>query len=175
MRALKLYPTYDHFDPRDERAFPLYEKAIELDIPVHFHMGYTGTVNAPMRYQMPWLLDEVGIKFPRMKVIVAHLGFPWVDECPCLLAKHRYWCADIAYWGGFPPEELLNAMRKFKYMCGGFDRLLHGSENPWTGTFTRTVIGLNEVAEEAGVKFRIGEGEMKKIMGENARRVYRLK
>ena len=38
-RAVKIYPSYDHFDPGDERLFPLYEKAIELDIPVQAHMG----------------------------------------------------------------------------------------------------------------------------------------
>jgi len=174
MRALKLLPTYDHFYPTDERVFPIYEKAIELDIPVHFHMGYTGTVNAPMKYQMPYLLDEVGIRFPKMKVIVAHLGFPWVDECLCLLAKHRHWYADIAYWGAFPPEVLIDALKKFEYMCS-FDRLLYGSENPWTGTFTKTIKNLNNIAEERGIRFKISNEDIKKILGENAKKPYKIK
>ncbi|MBC7218888.1 MAG: amidohydrolase [Hadesarchaea archaeon] len=173
MRALKLYPTYDHFDPRDERVFPIYEKAIELDLPVHFHMGYTGTINAPMKYQFPHLLDEVGIRFPEMKVIVAHMGFPWVDECLCLLMKHRHWYADIAYWGAFPPEFLIEMMKKFDFMCG-YRRLLYGSENPWTATFTKTVMNLNEIAKEKGISFRISEADLRKIMGENARKLYRI-
>ncbi|MFH1821338.1 MAG: amidohydrolase family protein [Methanobacteriota archaeon] len=173
MRAMKLYPTYDHFDPRDEKIFPLYEKAIELNLPVHFHMGYTGTINAPMKYQLPYLLDDVGIRFPEMQVIVAHMGFPWVDECLCLLMKHRHWYADIAYWGAFPPEVLIEMMRKFEYMCG-YERLLYGSENPWTATFTKTVMGINKIAEEKGIKFKVRDEDMKKIMGENAKKVYKI-
>lgn len=173
MRALKLYPTYDHFDPRDERLYPIYEKCIELDLPVHFHMGYTGTINAPMKYQLPYMLDDVGIKFPEMKVVVAHLGFPWVDECLALLMKHRHWCADVAYWGAFPPEVLIEAMKKFEYMCG-FDRLMYGSENPWTATFAKTVLNVNKIAEELGIRFRIKDEDLKKVMGENACRVYRI-
>jgi hypothetical protein len=119
------------------------------------------------------LLDEVGIRFPEMKVIVAHMGFPWVDECLCLLMKHRHWYADIAYWGAFPPEFLIEMMKKFDYLCG-YHRLLYGSENPWTATFTKEVLNLNHIAEEKGIKFKIGEEDMRKIMGENARKLYRI-
>ena len=63
-----------------ESAIMEYEKAIELDIPVHFHMGWTPLINAPMKYQDPVLLDEVGIRFRQLKVIVAHLGY-WISAC----------------------------------------------------------------------------------------------
>jgi uncharacterized protein len=79
--ACKLYPTYDHFDPRDERLFPVYEKMIELDVPMQIHMGFTPCLNAPMKYQQPYLLDDVCARYPQLKMIVAHMGWPWVDEC----------------------------------------------------------------------------------------------
>lgn len=173
MRAVKLYPTDDHYYPADEVVFPLYEKAIELDIPVHFHMGYSSSVNAPMKYQRPWLLDEVGIRFPKLKVIVAHLGFPWVDECLCMIDRHKNFYGDIAYLGGLQPKMLREALEKFGYIVG-FDRLLYGSDNAWTATYAKTLKNLNDTAEEKGFE-KISDQDMKKILGENAKKLYKIK
>lgn len=173
MRALKLYPSYDHYYPADERVFPIYEKAIELDIPVQIHMGWTPCINAPMKYQRPWLLDEVGIRFPELKVIVAHLGYPWVDECICLVAKHPNFYADLALWGAFPPEILIQALWKFGILCS-YDKLLYGSENPWMVSFLKTMKNINKIAEEKGLP-RISEEDLKKILGENAKKLYKIK
>lgn len=49
IRAIKLYPTYDHFFPADEVCWPIYELAVALDIPVQIDMGWTPTINAPMK------------------------------------------------------------------------------------------------------------------------------
>ena len=64
MKALKLMPTYNHFDPGDPTLYPLYERAIGYGIYVQFHMGWTPSVNAPMKFQPPHLLDPVGIRSP---------------------------------------------------------------------------------------------------------------
>jgi predicted TIM-barrel fold metal-dependent hydrolase len=37
--ACKLYPSCDHFDPRDERLDPIYKKLVELDVTMQVHMG----------------------------------------------------------------------------------------------------------------------------------------
>jgi predicted TIM-barrel fold metal-dependent hydrolase len=173
MRAVKLYPTYDHYYPTDELVMPIYEKAIELDIPVHIHMGWTPCVNAPMKYQQPYLLDEVGIKYPKLKVIVAHLGYPWVDECICLIAKHQNFHADLALWGALPPETVLNAMHKFDNLCG-LDRLLYGSENPWITSFVKTMKNINKIAQKRDLP-KINDEDMNKIMGENAIKLFKMK
>ncbi len=172
MRALKLYPTYNHFYPADERLFPLYEKAVELDIPVHFHMGWTPLINAPMKYQDPVLLDEVGISFRRLKVIVAHLGYPWVDQGICLVAKHPNFYCDMAYWGGFGPEFLYQALLKLKSL-NAIGRVLYGSENVCTTSFPAVYRKVNDVAERLGLPV-ISDEEMAGIMGANAARLYKI-
>lgn len=173
MRVLKLYPTYNHFYPADERLTPLYEKAIELDIPVHFHMGWTPLINAPMKYQDPVLLDDVGIKFRQLKVIVAHLGYPWVDQGICLVAKHPNFYCDMAYWCGFGPEYLYQALLKLKSLSA-INRVLYGSENLCTVTFPNVYRNVNSTAERLGLP-KITDEEMANIMGGTAAKLYKIK
>ncbi len=40
------------------------------------------------RRSRPSLLDDVGKAFPELKVLQWHAGFPWIDECLVLVAKH---------------------------------------------------------------------------------------
>lgn len=168
MKAVKLYPTYDHFYPADERLYPFYEKAIELDIPITFHMGWTPLVNAPMKYQMPHLLDEVGIKFRELKVIVAHLGYPWVDECIALVAKHPNFRTCLSYWIIFHPEYILQTLLKARDLVG-LDRVLFGSEYPICaqGYYVRMFKNLNHFAEKRGLP-KLTQGDIDGILGDNA-------
>lgn len=172
IRAVKLYPSYDHFFPADEACWPIYRAAIELDIPIQFHMGWTPTVNAPMKYQPPHLLDEVGIRFPDLKVIVAHLGYPWVEEAVCLLAKHPNFHADLAYWGAFPPAKILRHLEDFRNFCS-FEKLLYGSENSHTATFPGVVASLNTVAADKGYH-PISDEEMELFTWRNAARLFKI-
>lgn len=96
--GLKLYPGIDQYSPDDQDlAFPIYAKADELGIPVMIHMGLCSASDPSLRYERPWLLDDVGRHFPDLHVLVCHAGWPWVDECIALMVKHpNFWC-DIAY------------------------------------------------------------------------------
>lgn len=172
VRCLKLYPTYDHFYPFDRVCWPLYELAQELGICVQIHMGWTPCVNAPMRYQLPHLLDEVGIHYPDLNVIVAHVGYPWVEECACLLAKHENFYADIAYWGAFPPEKILQHFYILR-VHGVLHKILYGSENAFMATFPEAVNSLNDVARECG-REELSEGERSDLLWRNAARLFKI-
>jgi uncharacterized protein len=171
-RACKIYPSYDHFDPRDERLFPIYEKLIELDIPMQVHMGWTPCLNAPMKYQQPYLLDDVAARYPELKVVVSHLGWPWVEECMALIAKWENFHADIAYWGWFGPEETLRTIKKFGRLCG-YDKLLFGSENSHTHMAAKMILGLDDVAEASGIE-PVGKDDLDKILWRNAARLWKI-
>jgi uncharacterized protein len=171
-RACKIYPTYDHFDPRDERLFPIYKKLIDLDIPMQVHMGWTPCLNAPMKYQQPFLMDDVAARFPELKVIVSHLGWPWTDECMALIAKWENFHADIAYWGWFGPEEVLKTIKKFGRLCG-YDRLLFGSENSHTHMAPDMMRNINDVADKVGVD-PVSQDDLDKMLWKNTARLWKI-
>ena len=124
---MKLIPTYHHHDPGDRRLDPLYEKCVELDIPIHTHTGFTPIINAPMHHARPMLLDDVGIRFRELKIMV-YLAFPWLDEGIAVVARHPNFYADLSYFAGGDPEELYRVMLKLKAL-NALDRAIYGSDN----------------------------------------------
>lgn len=76
-----------HFYPSDERAMELYRWIAAQDMPLMFHSGilYDG-INISGKYNRPCefepLLSIEGLQFS-----VAHLSWPWVDECIAVYGK----------------------------------------------------------------------------------------
>jgi predicted TIM-barrel fold metal-dependent hydrolase len=98
LTGLKLYPMYDHWAVNDrDLAFPIFDKAMELDIPVMVHLSTTPVADTVLLYGWPVLLDDVARAFPDLRLLVCHAGTPWVDEALLLLARHRNVYADISY------------------------------------------------------------------------------
>ena len=173
-KGVKLQPTYDHYYPYDERLFPFYEKAIELDIPVAIHMGTTPLRFARTKYMLPYLLDEVAGRYPEMKIHLAHVGHPWVEEGINLMLRHDNLYTDISVWCCKPPYEILGYLNKIDDLIG-LDRVMFGSENGFCdpGRFIQYIRNLNYYAEKYGLRELEEEG-IKQILGENAARLYNV-
>ena len=90
LRGLKLSPVYHGFDPWSPPVWRLYEMADAFRVPVMFHMGGAYDPEAALEWGSPLLLDRVGRAFPRLRMIVAHLGQPmigiwdWVGMGACV-------------------------------------------------------------------------------------------
>ena len=95
LRGLKLHPQLQCFRPDDERVFGVYEVAEELGIPVLLHTGTTG-IGAGMEggagirldYARPIYVDNVATMFPKLKIVMAHFGWPWHEEA-LAIALHK--------------------------------------------------------------------------------------
>jgi predicted TIM-barrel fold metal-dependent hydrolase len=99
LTGLKLYPMYDHYAPNDpEVGMPIFERAMELDIPVMVHMSTTPVRDAPLQLGWPVLLDDVARRFPSLRMLVCHAGFPWTDECIALVGRHENLYMDVSYF-----------------------------------------------------------------------------
>jgi uncharacterized protein len=171
--AIKLYPAYDHFDPRDERLDPIYKKLVELDVTMQIHMGWTPCKNAPMKYQPAFLLDDVAAKFPELKIVVAHVAWPWVEECIALVAKWPNIHVDLAYWGWFGAEFSYRTVKRIGDLAG-YDRVLFGSENSHTHMAKDMFLSFNDVAKKLG-DAPISNENMEKIMWKNTVRLWKIK
>src|ERR1041384_123453 len=88
LRGLCICPAAQDFHPSDTRAMAVYERAAALHLPVIFYPGTHLSPKTKMEYARPFLLDEVARAFPNLKMVVSHLGYPWVDEALVLLGKH---------------------------------------------------------------------------------------
>lgn len=167
-RMMKLLPTYHHHDPADLRLARVYEKCLELDIPIHTHTGFTPIINAPMRHARPVLLDELGIRYRELKVLV-YLAFPYVDEGIAVVARHPNFYADLSYYAGGDPRDLYRVLGKLRSL-GALDRAVYGSDNNDKqkagpgGVASDIFLGVNRVAERVGGPELTTE-ELEGIMG----------
>ncbi|WP_342723798.1 amidohydrolase family protein [Bradyrhizobium sp. B097] len=88
LRGLNLQ-CFEHKLPiNDKLMYPLYAKCVELDIPVNIHCGINFSRQATMAYGQPFLLDEVLMHFPDLRVCAAPPGWPWVEELLGVAWKH---------------------------------------------------------------------------------------
>lgn len=89
LRGLKLSPPTQEFYPNDAQlAYPLYEKASELAIPILFHAGMSWEPQAKAKYGQPLHLEDVASDFPNLKIVIAHFAWPWVLEAAMLALKY---------------------------------------------------------------------------------------
>jgi predicted TIM-barrel fold metal-dependent hydrolase len=87
--GLKLHPPLQDFFPNDKDIFPIYEKAVELDIPVVFHVGTTpfGSL-CRLSQANPVLIDDVAVHFPNLRIMLTHLGTLWHHEAFMVVEKN---------------------------------------------------------------------------------------
>ena len=88
----------------DPACFPLFEIAQRNEIPVFFHTGPGGPNPqegfAPkfrISLSDPLLLEDVAIRFPKLKIVIMHMGWPFYDHVlymlfniPECVSGHRY-------------------------------------------------------------------------------------
>ncbi|MEM1589618.1 MAG: amidohydrolase family protein [Candidatus Bathyarchaeia archaeon] len=113
LRGLKLSPPTQEFFPNDPRiAYPIYQKAANLGIPVVFHAGMSWEPKARLKYGHPMLLEDVAVDFPDLKIVIAHFGWPWVLESVALALKYPNVFLDTAclYFGN--PKDFLAFVMK---------------------------------------------------------------
>lgn len=176
-RSLKLVASYQHYPVNDRRLYPLYEKCIELDIPVHIFTGWTPTITAMLEYANPVLLDDLGMDFRDLRVIVVISG-PWLDQGIALVAKHPNFYADMCTVGG-GQEGTYDALSKLR-MLGAADRVLYGSNNSDKAELGEKVAALpelyrqiNTVADRRGDE-PFTDAEIEGMLGGTAAKLFKI-
>lgn len=142
LRGVKLGPVYQHFDPRDHRYWPFFERCQRYGLPLLFHQGTTFPSTARLEWGKPLQLEPLAMAFPDLRIIIAHLGHPWEDDVVSLVRKAPNVWTDISavhyrpwrYW-----QAMVTAME-----YGVTHKLLLASDYP-SGTVQNVIDGLRNV------------------------------
>ena len=163
LRGIKLGPNYQNFDPLGEEAFRVFRRAEELGLPILLHQGTSPVQFADLDFAHPRHVDRVAMAFPRLKLILAHLGHPWQPDCIVVIRKHPNVYADISAQF-YRPWSSYNAFR-LATEWGVLHKLLFGSDFP-IATPQETIDGLGQVnALTEGTKLpRVPERELEQIV-----------
>ena len=98
IRGIKLYPGYEYVYPNDKKLDPVFRLCEKSGFPLMIHSGDTASFSkdARVKFSHPLAIDDIAVKFPKLKIIIAHLGNPWTDDCAELLQKNDNVYADIS-------------------------------------------------------------------------------
>lgn len=124
--GVKVHPEYQGFDFGEERLFPVWEKCIELNLPVLTHAGADIAYTAPF-HSDPERLAAFHRRYPELTFIIAHLGSyqMWDAVERELLGENVYLDISLAV-EELPVERIESMIRRH-----GVERILLGSDSPW--------------------------------------------
>jgi predicted TIM-barrel fold metal-dependent hydrolase len=142
LRGIKLAPNYQGFEPLGEDAVRLYAYAEAHSLPIVFHQGTSPVRMSPLRSTHPLAMDEIAIRFPDLRIVMAHLGHPWQADTIAIIRKHPNVYADISA-GFYRPWSFYNAMRSATEW-GVMEKLLFGTDFP-VATAAETIAGLRSI------------------------------
>jgi predicted TIM-barrel fold metal-dependent hydrolase len=129
LRGVAVAPAAQDFHPTSSQAMQVYAVTAQARLPIIFHVGVELTVETKLEFAQPLLLDEVAREFPDLRIVVSHMGFPWISETNMLLAKHEHVFAEIS-WMLHQPWQAYQALLS-AYHAGVIDKLLFGSGFPY--------------------------------------------
>lgn len=147
----------------DPRYYPIYEKIQELDVPMLFHTG-PSFLHTRTKFGAPRTIDDVALDFPKMKVILAHLGMQGYMEVHSLLVRHPNVYADLSFWPLHPTYRRLIPWSLFEEAVS--DKILLGSDFPVGQTPGEAI--------EAVRSLPVSEKFKAQILGENSARLLGL-
>lgn len=184
-KGVKLHPGIYSFMPDNEVLFPMYERCQELGLPVlsdsapYPHSSHIQVY--PLHYQVskphieygePVNFEPVLKTFPRLKLILAHLGSAWWDERVELAEKYPnlyfdtsqgFLAADripINAHRGLSEEDAPRIFRKI-----GIKRILFGTD--WSALAWAPQL-------EQILRMPLTDKEKQAILADNTKRVYNL-
>lgn len=134
LRGLKIYLGYFWKYPFDKVYNKVYDLAEKYDCPVIFHTGDTlaSAVRKPLlKYAQPLNLDEVAVARPKLKIVIAHSGYPWVMDAAEVTYKNKNVYVDISGWAfgkNFDPNNKRRIREMIDYV--GPDKIIYGTDWP---------------------------------------------
>jgi hypothetical protein len=87
-QALGVSALMDGIPASDRRYYPLYAKAVELNVPVRVYSSMSYATDRPYDLGHPRHLDQVAIDFPELTLIGGLGGWPWVNEMVAIVRRH---------------------------------------------------------------------------------------
>ena len=130
LRGVKLGPIYQNIHPTDPRMMQVYKFCEAHHLPILIHQGTTFVRTGPLKYALPIQLEDVALAFPELRMIIAHLGHPWIADTLVLIRKHPHLYSDLSALH-YRPWQFYNALIMAKEY-GVLDKLLFGSDYPFT-------------------------------------------
>ena len=171
----ELTTQYDGIEPTDPRLEPYWALAERLGIPVQLHVGtgpfgviYLGSPGYRARLHSALTVEEVLVKHPKLRIYLAHAGYPMIDDLLALLYAHPQVHVDTGVIIFTQPRAAFYRYLERIVEAGFANRVMFGSDQMvWPGVIERSI----KVIEDAPF---LTEQQKRDILYNNAARFLRL-
>lgn len=161
------HPIAGGYTVSDRAFYPLWDAIQDMGAPVCIDIGMTGVGGQmpggnglKLRNAHPMAIDEIAADFPRLKIVMAHPGYPWIDEATavCLHKGNVFW--EMSGWGvKYIPESIKRDIRgRLK------DKIMFGSDYP-SLTYERLIKEWMEVGYPDEILERFFHKNAERVLG----------
>jgi uncharacterized protein len=171
-KGIKIHPGFNHFYPNDRVFWPFYEMCQQLRVPVISDSGFFPGDETGKDYGQPFHFTEVLREFPRLILVLAHIGGAFWDQRIELSLHYHNVYFDTAQ--GFAPLlkvptddsrrlseiDAVRVMRKI-----GVERIMFGSDGPACDFLPQ----LEQI-----LRLALTDEEKELILRENAKRILNI-
>ena len=166
--GLKFYPGYEFFYPDDAVLRPYLELLVKYNRPAIFHSGdtYNKAGGAKLKYAHPLHIDDLAVRLPELKIVIAHFGYPWTIDAAEVVYKNKNVYADCSgfVYGKFKKEDsecFKKMFRDFLERSGSATKILFGTDWP-----------ISDQSSYVFLVKKISGRDRYDIMYKNAMRIY---
>ncbi len=166
LKGVKYGPIYNGVPLSDPRLTPVYEYLVRNDLPLTLHMGTTYTRESAVDLGRPIHVEPIALRFPDLKIVMAHMGHPWYEECIVIVRKQPNVYAEISALFYRPWQYYNILLTAQEYMVT--DKLFFGTDFPITSV-EDSLEGLrriNKIVEGTALP-RVSEETIEQIIHSN--------
>ncbi len=176
LKGIKLHHAANAVALDDPRTLPVYEKVAELGVPVVLHTGFTRVPPVDFAGRMATALNKVAARYPSLVIVLAHCGWPWLEDALAMLLRYPNVYGDLAQLASFttqddPARFILSAYRLIM-----LDKLFWGTDYPFFNPHSdiRAIRNLVEYTKTIGLEPAITEGDVAGLLGGNVARLLNI-
>jgi predicted TIM-barrel fold metal-dependent hydrolase len=138
-----------------------------------WHQGTSFVQKGPLEKSQPIFLDPVARSFPELRMIITHLGHPWIGEAISVVSKNLYVYTDISALSSRPWQMYNDLIEAIEY--GIEDKLLFGTDFPFFGVeqTKESLMNLNNLVNGTNLLvFRRGSSKKYSIRNVGSVRIH---
>lgn len=162
-KGLKIEGGMQRFFPHDRRLWPAYEALQELDLPLLAHSGWSP--DSPTEFTEPKYFGEVLSHFPKLRLVLAHLGAPFYEQTKALAKSFPDVNFDCSYVINPEKTDLSNSELVSLFREVGVNRIIFGTDFPF---------GNRPKLLQRMFELELTDEEKRLLLSENAIRIYKL-
>jgi predicted TIM-barrel fold metal-dependent hydrolase len=168
LKGVKFGPIYNGVSLLDPRMDPIYAYLQKNNLPLTMHMGTTYGRQAPVQYGRPLDVDAVALRYPDLKMVMAHMAHPWYEECIVIARKQPNVYCEVSGLLYRPWQYYNILVCAQEYTIADRNKIFWGTDFPFTRVTeaVESLKAINKPVEGTGLP-RVSQAVIEHILGSN--------